>query len=100
MRFIGEARLRELVEARCRSDPRQVAVLRLLDGKQDFTEPWTPIARSVPLIATTGEALRRPEVARFGGRVIGRSPPPLHDVAVLLPCSARKPYSASLSHRK
>jgi archaeosine synthase len=39
-------------------------------------------------------------VARFGRRVVGRSPPPLHDVAVLLPCSARKPYSTSLSHRK
>jgi len=99
-RFIAGSRLRELVEARCRSDPHQVAVLRLLDGEEALVEPRTPIARSVPLIATTTESLRRVEVARFGRRVVGRSPPPLHDVAVLLPCSARKPYSTSLSHRK
>jgi archaeosine synthase len=99
-RFIAGSRLRELVEARCRSDPHQVAILRLLDGEASLVEPRTPIARAVPLIATTSEALRRTEVVRFEGRVIGRSLPPLHDVAVLLPCSARKPYSTSLSHRK
>jgi archaeosine synthase len=99
-RYTGESRLRELVEARCRSDPHQVAILRLLDGETSLVEPRTPVARAVPLLATTAEALRRTEVVRFQGRVVGRSPPPLHDVAVLLPCSARKPYSASLSHRK
>jgi archaeosine synthase len=98
--YIRESRLRELAEARCRSDPHQVAILRLLDGEEFLVEPRTPVARSVPLIATTSEALRRTEVVRFEGRVIGRSLPPLHDVAVLLPCSARKPYSTSLSHRK
>jgi archaeosine synthase len=99
-RFIEGSRLRELVEARCRSDPHQVAILRLLDGEESLVEPRTPITRSVPLIATTSEALRRTEVVRFGGRVVGRSLPPIHDVAVLLPCSARKPYSTSLSHRR
>jgi archaeosine synthase len=99
-RFIEGSRLRELIEARCRSDPHQVAILRLLDGEESLVEPRTPITRSVPLIATTSEALRRTEVVRFGGRVVGRSLPPIHDVAVLLPCSARKPYSTSLSHRR
>jgi archaeosine synthase len=98
--LIAEGRLRDLVEARCRSDPHQVAILRLLDREEGLLEPSTPIARSVPFLATTSEALRRVEVIRFGRRVIGRAPPPLHDVAVLLPCSARKPYSASLSHRR
>jgi len=99
-RFIAESRLRELVEARCRSDPHQVAILRLLDGEENLLEPYTPVARSIPLIATSSEALRRMEVRRWGRRVIGRSPSPIHDVAVLLPCSARKPYSTSLSHHK
>jgi archaeosine synthase len=98
--FIARWRLRELVESRCRSDPHQVAILRLLDGEKSLVEPRTPVARSVPLMATTSEALRRVEVVRFGARVVGRSPPPLHQVAVLLPCSARKPYSASLSHHR
>lgn len=99
-RFIAASRLRDLVEARCRSDPHQVAILRLLDGEENLVEPWTPVARSVPLMATSSESLRRVEVIRFGRRVVGRSPPPVHEVAVLLPCSARKPYSTSLSHRK
>jgi archaeosine synthase len=99
-RFVAESRLRDLVEARCRSDPHQVAILRLLDLEEALLEPYTPVARSGPLMATTAESLRRIEVVRFGKRVVGRSPPPVHDVAVLLPCSARKPYSTSLSHHK
>jgi archaeosine synthase len=99
-RFIAESRLRDLVEARCRSDPHQVAILRLLDLEEALLEPYTPISRPVPFMAATSESLRRLEVTRFGRRVLSRSPPPLHDVAVLLPCSARKPYSASLSHRR
>ncbi|MDD1660510.1 MAG: archaeosine synthase subunit alpha [Methanomicrobiales archaeon] len=92
--------LRELVEARCRLHPVQVAILRLLDGEYLFMEPFTPVARSGPLLATTGEALRRPEVRRFEERVVERYLPPRTDVAVLLPCSAKKPYSASRSHQR
>ncbi|HXW99111.1 MAG TPA: archaeosine synthase subunit alpha [Methanomicrobiales archaeon] len=97
---VAQGRLRDLVEARCRYDPHQVAILRLLDGEELLVEPYAAIARTTPFLCTTGESIRRPEVIRFGKRVIERSPPPLHDVAVLIPCSARKPYSTSLSHRK
>ncbi|MDD1653784.1 MAG: DUF5591 domain-containing protein, partial [Methanomicrobiales archaeon] len=89
-----------LVEARSRLHPAQVAILRLLDGEYPFLETYAPIARSGPLLATTGEALRRPEIRRFGERLTDRYLPPRSDVAVLLPCSARKPYSASKSHQK
>jgi archaeosine synthase len=98
--YVTRSRLRDLVEARSRADPHQVAVLRLLDGEEALLEPATPVARSGPLMATTSEAFRRVEVTRFGRRVIERLPDPVHHVAVLLPCSARKPYSGSLSHRK
>ncbi|HVP24618.1 MAG TPA: archaeosine synthase subunit alpha [Methanomicrobiales archaeon] len=98
--YVIGSRLRDLVEARSRADPRQVAILRLLDGEEALLEPATPIARSGPLLATTSEVFRRVEVTRFGRRVAERLPVPVHDVAVLLPCSARKPYSGSLSHRK
>ena len=97
---IQTGQLRELVEARCRLHPAQVAILRLLDGEFAFMEAATPIARSIPLLATTGEALRRCEVRRFGERVVDRYLPPRTDVAVLLPCSAKKPYSASKSHQR
>jgi archaeosine synthase len=72
--------------------------MRLMDGEEALLEPYTPVARTTPFIATTSEALRRIEVKRWGRRVVERSPPPIHEVAVLLPCSARKPYSTSLSH--
>jgi archaeosine synthase len=97
---IRTGQLRELVEARCRLHPSQVAILRLLDGEVGLVEPFIPVARSVPLLATTGEALKRCEVRRFAERVVERYFPPRTDVAVLLPCSARKPYSASRSHQK
>jgi archaeosine synthase len=50
--------------------------------------------------ANSGESMQRAEVRRFAERVIERYVPPKTDVAVLLPCSARKPYSLSQSHRK
>jgi archaeosine synthase len=97
---IQTGQLRELVEARCRLHPAQVAILRLLDNEYPFMEPAMTIARSMPLLATTGEALRRCEVRRFAERVVERYLPHRTDVAVLLPCSARKPYSASKSHQR
>jgi archaeosine synthase len=50
--------------------------------------------------ANSGESLQRAEVRRFAERVISRYLPPKTDIAVLLPCSAKKPYSLSQSHRK
>jgi len=97
---IQTGRLRELVEARSRLHPVQVAILRLLDAEYPFMEGYTPLARSATLLATTGEALRRPEIRRFGERLAERYLPPRSDVAVLLPCSARKPYASSKSHQK
>ena len=98
--FIAAQRLRDLVESRCRMDAAQVAILRNLDRTCGFFEKAVPVARQGTLLATTGEVLQRPEVTRFSERVVSRYRPPAADVAVLLPCSARKPYSLSQSHRK
>ncbi len=98
--FIAAQRLRDLVESRCRMDAAQVAILRYLDRTCGFFEKAVPVARQGTLLATTGEALQRPEVTRFSERVVCRYRPPAAEVAVLLPCSARKPYSTSQSHRK
>lgn len=92
--------LRDLVESRSRLFPGQVAVLRFLDREYGFIEPHIPVARPCTLRTTTGEALARVEVRRFADRVVTRYRPPRAEVAVLLPCSARKPYSLSQSHRK
>lgn len=99
-RFIAEGRLRELVEARCRLSAPHVAILRHLDNQYTFLERVVPVVRGSILKANSGESLNRPEVRRFMERVIGRYIPPKADVAVLLPCSARKPYSLSRSHRR
>jgi len=99
-RFIEQAQLRELVESRCRMDAAQVAIVRHLDNKYSFMEAQQPIGRSGVMRANSGESMQRVEVRRFAERVVSRYIPPRCDVAVLLPCSARKPYSLSQSHRK
>ncbi|KUG20879.1 archaeosine trna-ribosyltransferase type 2 [hydrocarbon metagenome] len=99
-RFIQQSQIRELMEARCRADANQVAIVRLLDREYAFLEPALPVARSVPMRANSAESQNRAEVRRFAERVVARFVPPRTDVAVLLPCSARKPYSLSQSHRR
>lgn len=97
-RFVHEGRLRDLVDARCRLDANSVAVMRLLDRQYAFAERWTPVTGPAPMRANSAEALGRPEVRRFAERVLGRYRPARTDTVVLLPCSARKPYSLSRSH--
>ena len=99
-RFIEESQLRDLVESRCRMNAAQVAIMRHLDNQYHFMEQYMPVARSGVMRANSGESLQRAEVRRFAERVISRYLPPKTDVAVLLPCSAKKPYSLSQSHRK
>jgi archaeosine synthase len=99
-RFIEASQLRDLVESRCRLYAAQVAVMRHLDNHYQFMERHMPVARSGVLRANSGESLQRAEIRRFAERVITRYLPPKTDVAVLLPCSAKKPYSLSQSHRK
>lgn len=99
-RFIAGGQLRELMEQRCRMDPDQVTAMRLLDQEYHITEEAAPVARAVRLRANSAESMYRPEVKRFAERVIGRYVPPRTDVAVLLPCAVRKPYSSSQSHQR
>lgn len=48
----------------------------------------------------TAESLSRPEVVRWHNRMIERyTPPEGIELTVVLPCSARKPYSKSRTHR-
>jgi archaeosine synthase len=99
-KFIEQGLLRDLIEARCRMDASQVAIMRHLDNRFDFMEQQQPVARGGVMRANSGESMQRAEVRRFADRVVTRYIPPKTDVAVLLPCSARKPYSLSQSHRR
>lgn len=99
---IRSGQLRELVELRVRANPHLVALLRYLDEKGfEYLEKRIPITRKNQLIVTTEDALYRPEVKRFQHRVITRYQKPRSaKILLLLPCSAKKPYSFSKSHKK
>lgn len=97
--YIEAGRLRELMESRCRADAVQVGILRFLDRNYALMERSLPVVRAVPMRANTAESQNRSEIRRFADRVIERFVPTRTDVAVLLPCSARKPYSLSRSHK-
>ena len=92
--------LREYVERQCRARPWLTAVLRLVDSQYSFIEKRTPLFRAAALYANTSESMNRVEIKRFAERVLERYTPPDLDTLVLLPCSAKKPYSVSLSHHK
>ena len=91
--------LREYVERQVRVAPDQTAALRLVDQEHSYLERRAPVTRRSKLYANCSESLARIEVSRFAERVIGRYAAPQSDVLLLLPCSAKKPYSLSRSHR-
>jgi len=91
--------IREYVERQVRITPDQTAALRLLDGEHQYLERRTPTSRRSTFYANCAESLQRVEVTRFAERVLERYQAPQSDVLLLLPCSARKPYSTSRSHR-
>ena len=91
--------IREYVERQVRVTPDQTSALRLLDGEHGYLEKRTPTSRRSTFYANCSESLRRVEVTRFAERILERYQAPQSDVLLLLPCSARKPYSTSRSHR-
>jgi tRNA-archaeosine synthase len=90
--------LREYIEGQCRVRPWLTALMRLMDAEYNYMESKSPIARNNGLIATCGESQNRAEIVRFARRIQERYTPPEKDILLLLPCSAKKPYSTSNSH--
>lgn len=97
---IGKGTLRSLAERRIYTKPASVELLRRLDREHHYLEAATPRHRAIPLPAMTAEALTMPEVEAFRRTVRGPyEPPRTPRVLLLLPCSQRKPYKTSRSHR-
>jgi len=98
---IANGDLRGLVETRVKADPNLTAILKNLDANHyEFLENRTSITSKSKLLATTKESLYRPEIKRFQNRVIERyEKPESTKILLLLPCSAKKPYSFSKSHK-
>lgn len=98
---IRAGNLREYVEMKVRSSTFLTAVLRIIDlDEEAYFELRTPVARRECMKANTMESLKRVEVKRFANRVLERYEPPARQILLILPCSARKPYSTSPSHTK
>ncbi|MFC7018190.1 MULTISPECIES: archaeosine synthase subunit alpha [Haloarcula] len=100
-RRVRDGRLRDYVEGQARQDNWLTATVRLLDQQYGYVEQRTPLIRRAQLSAATEDAIRRVEIQRFAERVTERYVPRFDDrPLVLVPCSARKPYSDSQSHEQ
>lgn len=89
---------KEYLEKECNTTVRTKKLLKLL--YREFyreNEIYTSFKKRRELYISN-DALYRPEVERFRQRVRERYDPP-SSVFLLLPCSARKPYSTSRSHQ-
>jgi archaeosine synthase len=97
---IRNGNLRELVESRIRSEPWMVSALRILDSRYySISEKYFPVTGG-PMVAASNDSLFRPEIVRFQERIQGRYQKPLHPkILLLIPCSAKKPYSFSRTHK-
>ncbi len=95
---LREGKLRYLVENFFHTQS-HAGILRIADIEHaDYLEKYTPIQRETVYFISDA-SIRRPEVIRWHSRVRKRFFPPKNvDLLVLLPCSAKKPYSRSRSH--
>ncbi|RDE13647.1 MAG: hypothetical protein C4K47_05900 [Candidatus Thorarchaeota archaeon] len=93
--------LRSLVESMTHSSPASAAFLRTVDKElYTFTEEFTNTTGSGALPLIGPESYNSPVVRRFREYVASRYVPPSYKKLILiLPCSARKPYSDSKSHK-
>ncbi len=95
---IRAGRLRDYLEGQARHAGWHTAVFRRLDQQYAYLEQRTPVIRQAELTAATDDTLRRVEIQRFAERVTTRYRNRFANPLVLVPCSARKPYSESQSH--
>ncbi|MGB9964771.1 archaeosine synthase subunit alpha [Halobacterium hubeiense] len=100
-RRIRDGRLRDYVEGQARHEAWVTAAFREFDQQYGYLEERTPVMRDSLLLSATEDALRRVEIQRFAERVTTRYQKRLDGHPLLLvPCSAKKPYSESQSHRQ
>ncbi len=94
--------LRWLVESMTHVSPGMATFLRRVDrAVYPYIEEFTPTVGPSYLPLIGPESYHAAAVARFRQRLAERySPPEDKQIVLLLPCSARKPYSESRSHRR
>jgi archaeosine synthase len=99
--FLGQGRLRELVEARTVSHPALGEMLRHFDTLGlGYQEAHAPVVSRAERPYGISESYLRPEMERFRRRFVERyAPPGSKRTLALFPCSYTKPYSNSPTHR-
>ncbi len=97
---IRAGRLRDYLEGQVRHDNWATGVMRQLDQQYGYLEQRTPLIRRANLTAATDDTLRRVEIQRYAERVTSRYRNRFNNPCVLVPCSAKKPYSESQSHNQ
>jgi archaeosine synthase len=99
--FTKAERLRELADQRAPSSPSSVAVLRIFDNEGYAFQEEECSTVGCRFECNTTQALRRPEVLRYRKAILERYDKPKHKrVLLLLPCSAKKPYHTSKTHKR
>ena len=97
--LIFSEELRDVVESKSKIIPETEVLLRFADKKYEEFEKYTPLFRKSKLYPIAESSFRRVEVLRYFERMT-KVYSPRSKVALLLPCSARKPYSLSKTHRR
>ena len=97
--FIGCDRLRELVDQRAPATPSSVALLRLYDEMAYEYAEETCSTVGCRFSCNTTQSLRRPDIKSYKVRIANYRKPEHKRVLLLLPCSAKKPYHISKSHK-
>jgi archaeosine synthase len=97
-----DGRLRWLVESSTHNSPAQASLVRLVNRElYPFIEEFSPTTGPDALPVIGSESYNAPVVRRFRDFVADRYIAPENKpIILLLPCSARKPYSDSKSHRR
>lgn len=97
--FIEADRLRELADQRSFSSPSNVALLRLYDQSAYQYAEETCSTVGCRFSCNSTQALRRPDLKRYRDRMGSYRKPEHKRILLLLPCSAKKPYHISKTHR-
>ena len=97
---IRAGQLRDYIEGQARHEGWLTGTFRRLDDRYSYLEQRTPVVRQAQITAASDDTLRRVEIQRYAERVTTRYRNRFDHPLVLVPCSARKPYSDSQSHEQ
>ena len=103
IQYLNYEDYRGFVEKSVLDDTYLISLLKILDNDYyDILKFETPITQKVKQIKSLGpSSYNRPDFRIFRERIVNRfSPEEWTSLIILLPCSAKKPYSESKSHKR